>query len=224
MGEMQPKETIPLKTTNLREQALDVIRQALVSGDIRPGDMYSAAALATRLGVSSSPVREAMLTLVNQGLMEPVRNRGYRVVPMSEKDLDEVYEMRLLVEIPGTLKASEWATSSDLEHLSSLVTEIEDAARERDIVRFLNADRRFHLDLLALAGNQRLVNTVAALRDQTRLYGLEVLANLGVLDDSAAEHRQILAAVAAKDLTGLERIMQKHLHHVRADWADESRS
>jgi DNA-binding GntR family transcriptional regulator len=208
-----------LQYTNLRDQALEVIRQALVSGEIRPGDIYSAAALATRLGVSSSPVREAMLTLVNQGLLEPVRNRGYRVVEMSEHDLDEVYEMRLLVEVPGTLRAAANASASDLDRLASVAGEIEEAAKDGDIPRFLDADRRFHLDLLRLCGNRRLVDTVAALRDQTRLYGLEKLAESGRLIDSAGEHRDFLAAMAERDAGRLEDIVRRHLRHVRADWA-----
>ncbi|MFD0448742.1 GntR family transcriptional regulator [Streptomyces indonesiensis] len=169
----------PLQRTNLREQVLALVRQALVSGEIRPGDIYSAAALATRLGVSSSPVREAMLTLVNEGLMEPVRNRGYRVIPMSEHDLDEVYTMRLLLEVPGTLQAAANAQPEDLTRLAVIADEIEKTAREGDVVGFLEADRRFHLGLLQLCGNRRLVTTVAAMRDQTRLYGLEALAERG---------------------------------------------
>ncbi|WP_307831830.1 GntR family transcriptional regulator [Prauserella cavernicola] len=206
--------------TNLRDQALEVIRQALVSGEIRPGDIYSAAALANRLGVSSSPVREAMLTLVNQGLLEPVRNRGYRVVAMSEQDLDDVYELRQLLEVPGTLRAAANATDEDLVRLTATADEIDVAAKDGDIVRFLDADRRFHLDLLGLSGNRRLVESVAALRDQTRLYGLEKLVESGRLVDSAAEHRDILAAVADRDADRLEAIMRAHLRHVRADWAD----
>lgn len=209
--------------TSLREQALEVVRQALVSGEIRPGDIYSAAALANRLGVSSSPVREAMLTLVHHGLLEPVRNRGYRVVAMSEQDLDEVYELRLLVEVPGTLKAAAQATDADLTRLSSLAEEIEDAAKDGDVTRFLDADRRFHLDLLGLCGNRRLVDSVATLRDQTRLYGLEKLADSGRLVDSAREHRDILAAMADHDTDRLDEIIRAHLRHVRADWADAER-
>lgn len=209
-----------LHYTNLRDQALEVIRQALVSGEIRPGDIYSAAALATQLGVSSSPVREAMLTLVNQGLLEPVRNRGYRVVEMSEHDLDEVYEMRQLLEVPGTLRAAANANTEDLDRLSSIATEIEEAAKAGDIPRFLDADRRFHLDLLALCDNRRLVESVAALRDQTRLYGLEKLAESGRLIDSAGEHHDFLDAMAQNDAEQLEIIVRNHLRHVRADWAD----
>ncbi|MFE0028198.1 GntR family transcriptional regulator [Amycolatopsis sp. NPDC059021] len=205
--------------TNLRDQVLELVRHALVSGEIRPGDIYSASALATRLRVSSSPVREAMLTLVNQGLMEPVRNRGFRVVPMSEQDLDEVYEMRLLLELPGTLNAAAKITGTDLDRLRALAADIEDAAEAGDVVRFLDADRHFHLDLLGCGGNKRLVTAVATLRDQTRLYGLENLAERGALADSAREHRDILAAIADRDTARLEELVRAHLRHIRADWA-----
>lgn len=210
----------PLRRTSLREQVLALVRQSLVAGEIRPGDIYSAAALAQRLGVSSSPVREAMLTLVNEGLMEPVRNRGYRVIPMTEHDLDEVYTMRLLLEVPGTLQAAANADAEDLKRLTAVAEEIEKSAADGDVVAFLDADRRFHIDLLTLCGNRRLVETVAALRDQTRLYGLGALAERGALPGSAHEHREILDAVAQGDAGRLEELVRRHLHHVRSDWAD----
>ncbi|WP_406632081.1 GntR family transcriptional regulator [Amycolatopsis sp. WGS_07] len=208
-----------LQRPNLREQVLEVVRQAMVSGDLRPGDIYSAAALATRLGVSSSPVREALLTLVDQGLLEPVRNRGYRVVAMSERDLDEIYEMRLLLEVPATLSAAANAAPADLARLDGLAAEIESAASAGDVAQFLEADRRFHLDLLSLSGNRRLTDAIANLRDQTRLYGLEKLAEHGRLTDSAREHREMLATVAARDWARLEGQVRAHLKHIRADWA-----
>ncbi|GAB3568780.1 GntR family transcriptional regulator [Amycolatopsis endophytica] len=208
-----------VRVTNLRDQVLEVVRQAMVSGEIRPGDIYSAAALAARLGVSTSPVREAMLTLVNQGLMEPVRNRGFRVVAMSEQDLDEIYELRQLLEVPATLSAAAKASPADLERLSGLAREIEAAAAAGDVPRFLDADRRFHLDLLSLGGNRRLVANIATLRDQTRLYGLEKLAEAGRLTGAADEHRVLLEAIAARDPSRVEDLMRAHLEHTRADWA-----
>ncbi|MGW7536979.1 GntR family transcriptional regulator [Amycolatopsis sp. NPDC054798] len=208
-----------LQRKNLREQVLEVVRQAMVSGELRSGDIYSAAALATRLGVSSSPVREALLTLVNQGLLEPVRNRGYRVVAMTERDLDEIYEMRLLLEVPATLSAGAAAGPGDLARLDGLAADIESAAEAGEVARFLEADRRFHLDLLALAGNERLIAAIATLRDQTRLYGLDMLAEHGRLADSAREHREMLAAIAERDWVRLEGQIRAHLKHVRAEWA-----
>ncbi|MFD7705964.1 GntR family transcriptional regulator [Streptomyces sp. NPDC059785] len=211
----------PLHRTSLRDQVLDLVRQSLVAGEIRPGDIYSAAALATRLGVSSSPVREAMLTLVNEGLMEPVRNRGYRVIPMSEHDLDEVYTMRLLLEVPGTLRAAANARPEDIARLRSVADEIVTTARDGDVTGFLDADRRFHIGLLGLCGNRRLVDTVTSMRDQTRLYGLENLAERGALNHSAHEHHDLLDAVADRDMERLEEIVRHHLLHTRSDWAHE---
>ena len=131
-----------LRRISLREQALDVMRQALVAGEIKPGDIYSAAALAERLGVSNSPVREAMLTLVHEGLMEAVPNRGFRVVPMSHADLDEVYQLRLMVEVPAMIQLAERGIRAERKRSTELAAEIERAAADRDVIRFLEPIQR----------------------------------------------------------------------------------
>lgn len=210
-----------LRRVSLREQALDVVRQALVSGEIKPGDIYSAAALAERLGVSNSPVREAMLTLVHEGLLEAVPNRGFRVVPLSDTDLDEVYQLRLLLEVPAMVQLAERGIAAERERLTGLAEEIERAAADRDVIRFLETDRAFHLELLALHGNRRLVSIVANLRDQTRLYGLKMLAQQDKLGASAAEHRRLLSAIDAGDAELVSRLTRAHLEHTRHEWAGE---
>ncbi|MFE5707350.1 GntR family transcriptional regulator [Rhodococcus koreensis] len=220
---MTDVEGAVLRPTTLRDRVIAIVRQALVSGEIRPGEMYSAAALAARLGVSSSPVREALLTLVSEGLMEPVRNRGYRVVPMSEQDLDEVYQMRVLLEVPATLQAAEQANPDDIASLETLVHAADSAAQDRDLIRFVEADRHFHLSLLSLCGNKRLVGAIASLRDQARLYGLASHAERGTLIESAREHHEILDALAAKDLKKVDLLIRAHLRHTRSDWAQPAR-
>lgn len=199
-----------------------IVRQAIVSGQIGPNEIYSASALATRLGVSNSPVREAMLTLVNQGIMEPVPNRGFRTVPISEHDLDEIGEMRRMLEIPGVVALIDRASDEDIEALRPLAEEIDSAARSGDVPAFLDTDRRFHLNLLALGDNSRLVKTVAQLRDQTRLYGVTALAEQGTLQQTAPEHFEILDGLLARDAEAVERVMARHLDHIRGEWAAET--
>lgn len=208
-----------LEHVSLREQALVIVRQAIVSGEIGPDEIYSASALATRLGVSNSPVREAMLTLVNQGILEPVRNRGYRIVPIGEHDLDEIGELRRMLEVPGVVALVDRASDEEIEALRPVATEIDTAARAGDVPLFLEADRRFHLGLLELGGNARLVSTVAQLRDQTRLYGVSALAEQGVLQRTAPEHFQILDALLARDPERAAEVMTCHLDHIRGEWA-----
>nr|WP_237720054.1 GntR family transcriptional regulator [Streptomyces xiaopingdaonensis] len=196
-----------------------IVRQAIVSGEIGPDEIYSASALASRLGVSNSPVREAMLTLVNQGILEPVRNRGFRIVPISEHDLDEIGEMRRMLEVPAVVALIDRARDEDIEALRPVAAEIEAAARTGDVALFLETDRRFHLSLLELGSNTRLVETVAQLRDQTRLYGVSTLAEQGILQQTAPEHFQLLDAVLARDPARAEAVMTRHLDHIRGEWA-----
>lgn len=208
-----------LKQTNLREQAKEVIRASIVGGELVSGQVYSATTLSGRLGVSPTPVREAMLDLANEGLVEAIRNRGYRVLTMADNDLDEISELRKMLEIPAMRLVVQKADDADLAVLESGVIAIEEAAAGKDLVAFLNADRTFHLALLGLAGNSRLVRLVGQLRDQTRLVGLKGMADVGSLAESAAEHRTILEALRARDADRAEFLVRHHLEHTRGTWA-----
>jgi len=212
-------DPLQLRRPNLRDQVLAVIRQQLVAGEIRPGEIYSASAMATRLGTSNAPVREAMLTLVNQGVMEVVPNRGFRVTPLNDTDLDEVYQLRLMLEVPALEELSRRGSRAEVEPLRAHAEACTQAAERGDLTGFLNTDRDFHLGLLELLGNRRLVGLVELLRDQTRLYGLHKLAAEGRLVSASQEHFDLLEAVLAGDPDRTGQLMVKHLQHVRGDWA-----
>jgi DNA-binding GntR family transcriptional regulator len=209
-----------IKQTNLREQAQEMIRASIVGGELVSGQVYSATTLSGRLGVSQTPVREAMLDLANEGLVEVIRNRGYRILTMTDNDLDEISELRKMLEVPAMRLVVQKAGDADLAALESgVVAMIEEAAAGKDLVAFLNADRTFHLALLGLAGNNRLVRLVGQLRDQTRLVGLKGMADVGSLAESAAEHRTIIEAVRARDADRAEFLVRHHLDHTRGTWA-----
>ncbi|UPK74106.1 GntR family transcriptional regulator [Nocardioidaceae bacterium SCSIO 66511] len=212
-------ERLP-RSESLRDGALRILRNAVVSGEVRDGELYSVAELARQLGISASPVREAMLTLVNDGIMEPVRNRGFRITPIDDDDLAEIVALRRMLEVPAVAGLAERDLSADLPNLRELATQIERTAARGDVQAFLAADREFHLALLSLTGNRRLVDTVAKLRDQTRLYGLRALADEGQLDPSAAEHHAILEALSEHDAARVEGLMDRHLAHIQDEWAN----
>jgi DNA-binding GntR family transcriptional regulator len=213
--------TASLTQPSLRDQALRVIREGMVSGELAPGEIYSATALANQLGVSASPVREAMLTLINQGLVEAVRNRGFRVVPLDDNDRREIYEMRTLLEIPATAAlAGRQEIIENYEKFRAIASEIVTSARKGDLINYLDADRRFHLGLLEYSNNLRLVTAIDGLRDQTRQYGLREMTKKGTLVASAKEHLPILDALAAGDAEKVRELMQLHLRHIMGDWGD----
>jgi DNA-binding GntR family transcriptional regulator len=211
-----------LRPVSLREQARQAIRASIVTGDMAAGRVYSAPLLADQLGVSPTPVREAMLDLVKERLLEPVRNKGFRVPALSDGDLKDIFEIRLLLEASTMRRIASPMPGTQRTEFSRLVTEIERHAASADLIGFLEADRRFHLGLLAMIGNQRLLDIVGSLRDQTRLYGLADLAKSGRLTESASEHVGILDAVARGEGKRAEALMRRHLEHTRGVWAGRS--
>jgi DNA-binding GntR family transcriptional regulator len=204
---------------SLREQAQQVIRASILAGELAAGEIYSATTLAERLGVSPTPIREAMLELANGGLVEPVRNRGFRILAPDEDDLDEISQLRLMLEVPSMRIVADRASAGDLSELREVVEQIEATAAAADVAGFLLADRAFHLGMLELTGNRRLVRLVAQLRDQTRIAGITELAREGNLTKSAAEHRDILDALDERDADKAEALMKRHLIHTRGIWA-----
>ncbi len=196
-----------------------MLRAAILGGDLAPGSIHSAVSIAEHLGVSPTPVREAMIELARSGLVEVLPNRGFRVTVIDDRDLDEVAELRLMLEVPAMRQLIERASDEEITALEGPLKALEDAADRNDVPAFLLADREFHLQLLALTGNQRLVGIIAGLRDQTRIIGLHSLAVAGVLESSAAEHRPILDAIRKRDKKGAERQMVRHLEHTRGAWA-----
>jgi len=204
---------------SLREQVADALRAAVVAGQMRPGVVYSVPALAERFGVSATPVREAMLDIAKEGLVEPVRNKGFRVTELSEEALDDITQLRQLIEVPTVAQLALVADADELEALRPLAQAIVDCAAAGDLIGYIDNDRRFHLQLLALAGNERLVDVVGDLRAQARLYGLEQLVAQDRLVESGMEHFEILEALLARDPVAAEDVMRRHIGHVRGIWA-----
>jgi DNA-binding GntR family transcriptional regulator len=202
-----------------RERIADALRAALIAGELSPGEIYSAPMLATRFGVSATPVREAMLDLVKEGLVDTVPNKGFRVTAVSERQLDEYTQIRSLIEIPVVVGLAATADPAALRALRPAAEEIVTAATAGDLIAYVEADRRFHLGLLALAGNEHLLEVVGDLRKRSRLYGLTALVERGALKASAEEHLEILDLLLARDEDAVQALMTRHLGHVRGLWA-----
>ncbi|HEX3592694.1 MAG TPA: GntR family transcriptional regulator [Pseudonocardiaceae bacterium] len=205
--------------TSLREQVSEALRAALVSGELRAGVVYSAPGLAERFGVSATPVREAMLDLAKAGLVEAVPNKGFRVTELTERDLDEYTAIRALLEPPTVASVAVSVARERIEALRPLAEAIVAAAVRRDVLAYVEADNDFHLALLALAGNEHLVEVVRDLRYRSRLYGVPGLAARNELEPSARQHIALLDAVSSGDPEVAAQSTRDHLAHIRGLWA-----
>lgn len=184
-------ERVRPQAESLREQALGIIRDAITAGELAEDRIYSAAGLAKQLGMSLSPVREAMMALVTEGTVEAVPNRGFRLVTITEADLEEIIAIRVLLAVPAARSlaeadsadivgrdqrasadpASESTTKADaVARLRGLAEATVAAAEAGEFVEFYTQDRRFHEALLEHGLGGRAAAISLRLRDQSRLY------------------------------------------------------
>jgi DNA-binding GntR family transcriptional regulator len=211
---------VQMEKVSLRERVGRALRAAIISGEMEPGVVYSAPSLGSRFGVSATPVREAMLDLVREDLVEIVPNKGFRVTEISEADLDQITELRLLIEPPVVRQVTPTIPDADLAELRELVQNIVAGAEAGDLVDYTEADRVFHLRLISYANNPRMTSLVSDLRAHTRLFGLSALRERGELVDVAREHHGIVDAIESRDPDAVETVMRAHISQVRGRWAN----
>lgn len=211
---------LPLKRDiNLREVVLEHVRTAIVTGELQEGSLVSAPTLGQALGVSATPVREAMMDLAREGLVETVKNKGFRVTQMSDKELNDLSAIRMLLEPPAMQHVVGRVPESGFEELTRLADECLAAAEAQDLTSYLRNDREFHRLLLSFTDNSQLVELASSLRLRTRMYGLTVLAREGVLPNSAREHHRLIDCIRAEDGAGAEQLLREHIGHARKLWA-----
>lgn len=212
------------QTGSLREAIEDRIAVAIVSGALAPGELVTVPALAAEFEVSATPVREAMLNLAKIGFVDPVRNKGFRVTEVSVRDLEEIVELRRMLEVPIVAKLAGAFPDAEYARLRGIAERIVAASDRSDLIDYVAADIDFHRELLALAGNARLVETVTALRRQTRLTGLRGMSGSAELDESAREHLRLLDLVRDGDAEGAAALMHRHVGHVLGWWSGHEES
>ncbi|MFD7302536.1 MULTISPECIES: GntR family transcriptional regulator [Streptomyces] len=201
-----------VQRSSVRGQILQALRSALVTGELRPGEVYSAPALGERFGVSATPVREAMQQLALEGAVEVVPNRGFRVVERDARELSELAEVRALLEVPVLLRLARTVPAARWAELRPLAEATVRAAASGCRVTYAEADRAFHRAVLGLAGNAQLVRIADDLhrRAQWPLGGAAVGHARTELMADAAQHVGLLDALIAGDAEGVRVRLGEH--------------
>jgi DNA-binding GntR family transcriptional regulator len=218
------------RTESLREQALAIIRDAITAGELAEDRIYSAAGLAKQLGMSLSPVREAMMALVTEGTVEAVPNRGFRLVPVTEADLEEIIRIRVLLAVPAVRRLCEAvATEENIlavdvgEALARLREHAADAlasATDDDTTGFMTADRVFHEHLLEFGLGRRAAEISLRLRDQSRVFAAR--QDAAVVDAESARQLIDLVDLIESGRTGEAReLVVDNLHYFKRAEARE---
>ncbi|MFE0513115.1 GntR family transcriptional regulator [Streptomyces sp. NPDC058964] len=207
-----PQPRVVVQRSSVRGQIVDALRTALVTGELRPGEVYSAPALGDRFGVSATPVREAMQQLALEGAVEVVPNRGFRVVERGTRELAELAEIRALLEVPVMLRLARTVPAARWADLRPLAEESVRAAASGCRATYAESDRAFHSAVLSLSGNEQLVQIAEDLhrRSQWPLVGGPVRHGRADLVADAAEHTALLDALVARDLDVVRALAGEH--------------
>lgn len=204
------------KSVTLREKVIISLRADLTTGGMQQGITYSIPMLADKFGVSATPVREAVLELTKEGLLFPVPNKGFRIVETSEDKLRDITDIRLLLEVPVTIKVAKIISQDKIDELRELALHIQVLAKKSDFVLFIENDRKFHHQILELCQNTPLVEYADQLRSQTRIHGIPYLIDSGRLLSSSDEHLALLDAMEERNYKLVGEITAQHINHTIA--------
>lgn len=205
---LQPLDT---RRVSLTDRTLNAVRDGIRTGTLIPGELYSVYRLAEDLGVSRSPVRDALLRLAETGIVNFERNKGFRVVLPGPKELAEMISVRISLEVPAAQRAALNIGSDTGNELQTVYAAMKKAAENNDEPTFMNEDQRLHVVILKLADNSYVERVIETLRDATRLVGASTIKGSRDLSAVLVEHRPIVEAISAGDALGAGRAMDTHL-------------
>ena len=195
----------------LRDVVFHTLRQAILKGEMEPGERLMEIQLAKKLGVSRTPIREAIRKLELEGLVTMIPRRGAEVAGITEKSLRDVLEVRRALEDLAVELAVERMDADDIERLESARVSFREAVDAKDMIRIAQADELFHDSIYAGTYNDKLVQMLNNLRDQMYRYRLEYIKDTGKRQILLHEHEQILTAVKTRNIELARRTMREHI-------------
>lgn len=203
---------LPVKLDNykpLREIVFETLRDAIITGQLKPGERLMEVQLAEELGVSRTPVREAIRKLELEGLVVMVPRKGAYVADISTKDVAEVFEIRAALESLAAGLAAERITQEELEELHRILET--ESTENLDLETLIEVDTAFHEVIYKASRNERLVQIISNLREQIQRFRSITLAKPGRMKDVLKEHKQIVEAISQGDVALARQLAQQHI-------------
>lgn len=183
----------------LRDVVFHTLRRAIITGEFKPGQRLMEIALANKLGVSRTPVREAIRKLELEGLVIMIPRRGAQVARITEKSLNDVIEIRMVLENFAAELACERITDKERAELRQLHTNFVKAVEEGDILEIAEKDEKFHEAIFHYTKNQRLINIISNLREQFYRYRMEYVKDINQRTTLVKEHQKLVTAICEND-------------------------
>ena len=195
----------------LRDVVFNTLRQAILRGELKPGERLMEIQLANKLGVSRTPIREALRKLELEGLVNMVPRKGAEVADITEKSLRDVLEVRKALEELSVQLACEKITEEEIEELKRVAERFKDTLNDQDVTKIAEADVAFHDVIYTATDNQKLILLLNNLREQMYRYRVEYLKKEEAYPQLIAEHEELIDNISKRNKEEATRIMCEHI-------------
>ncbi len=195
----------------LRDVVFHTLREAILKGDLKPGERLMELQLAAKLGVSRTPIREAIRMLEQEGLAVTIPRKGAEVAKMTEKDMQDVLQVREALDELAANIACERITQEELDELVTAMHEFEISTRTKDLKRIAETDVKFHDVIYRATDNPKLVTMVNNLREQMYRYRVEYLKDEKNYPTLLKEHKEIVEGLKTQNKEMIAEAMRKHV-------------
>ncbi len=213
---MERKPLVPIKLDQykpLRELVFESLREAIISGWLPPGERLMEIQLAEEMGVSRTPVREAIRKLELEGLVLMIPRKGAYVSGVSLKEVSDVFEIRLALEGLAAELATNRITDEELENLERYLVIIAEGIENKDLNKVIEMDTDFHTLLYQASRNERLSQIINNLREQIQRFRTTSLASPGRMQSALEEHSRLVEAISSRDSELARRLAQEHIEN-----------
>lgn len=198
----------------LSQKVYHLLKAEIIKESLKPGNKLLEEKIAKQLGVSRTPIREALKQLAAEGFVKMIPNQGMMVSKTSIKDIQEVLQIRGVLEELAARLAAKLIKKEEIKELEKYIEQMEYYTNKNDFLAFSEMDAEFHELVLNICGSNRLIQIRKNLSDQAHRYRIRSLSIPGRLKHSLKEHREIVEALMQKDSEQADRLSQKHIENV----------
>ncbi|WP_457551685.1 GntR family transcriptional regulator [Desulfobacula sp.] len=202
-----------MKVESIVEMATRYIEELIITGKLKPGQQIKEEDIASKLGISRPPAREALKCLEGEGLVVRKPRKGAFVIEMTESDIREVYTLKAELYAMAVYNGIDTITEEQINLLQSLVEQMKKIAntQKSSVLKYQKAHRAFHLKIMEIAGNQRLLKFASNLHKQISRFSFQTLSNEEHLHVSNRYHQQIIDMIIKKDRENASKVMKEHI-------------
>jgi len=197
----------------LRELVFTTLRQAILKGELQPGERLMEIQLAEKMGVSRTPIREAIRKLAQESLVTMIPRKGAIVAGISEKMLKDVLSVRMTLEKMAYTCAFDNITNTDIDNLKSCELNFEEAIKDSDLVKIAECDESFHYIIYSAANNDKLKEILNSLRENMYRFRLEYSKNQETRQDLVVEHKAIIKSFENRNIEDGLMVVEQHIRN-----------